>query len=259
MKTLKQALILLTSMGLIFSCTKENFESPHQNGISEVEKQQIRESSEFIEIQSLNSALLVDIIQKLLSTPKLIDNIIEQNYTDSEIIEKLEITDKLPYYDQRILDLSQNIVSEHSVLKNLNLNEQRTIINELLNFEEVSSSKVNTFTRRNSNRNNNPCQEQFERDFQYIHGQYDSAIMGVGISITSGLATLNPLPIQIGAGVSLWAVGRAIYNIAVAIDDYNDCMEGGGDRGEDNPGFDPGCIHVQTGPSDNVVTYILCG
>lgn len=53
--------------------------------------------------------------------------------------------------------------------------------------------------------------------------------MGAGISITSGIVTLNPFPIQIGAGVSLWAVGRAIYKTAVAIDDYNDCIGGGSD------------------------------
>lgn len=151
MKILKQTLVLLIISGLILSCTKENYEPIHQIGISEIEKQQIKESSEFIEIQNLNSMLMVDITRKLLSNPKLIDDIIESNYTDIEIIEKLEITDKLPHYNQRILDLSQKIVSKHSVLNNLNLHAQRTIINELLNFEEMNSSKDNTFNRRNSN------------------------------------------------------------------------------------------------------------
>ena len=41
-----------------------------------------------------------------------------------------------------------------------------------------------------------------------------------------------PLPIQIGAGVSPWAVGRAIYKIAVTIDDYNDCMDESGGSGQ---------------------------
>ncbi len=172
MKTLKQTLVLLIISGLILSCTKENFDPIHQIGISEIEKQQIKESLEFIEMQNLNSRLMVDIAQKLLLNPKLIDDIIELNYTDSEIIEKLEITDKLPYYDQRILDLSQKIISEHPVLSNLDINEQKLLINELLHAEGENSSKGNTFARRYSNRSNNPCQQQFERDFQYIHGQY---------------------------------------------------------------------------------------
>ena len=232
MKNLKRTLVLLIISILILSCKKENFEPIHQIGISEIEKQQIKESSEFIEIQNLNSRLMVDITQKLLSNPKLIENIIESNYTDSEIIEKLEIKDELFQYDQMIIDLTQNIISEHPVLSNLDTKEQKLLINELLHAEGENSSKGNTFARRYSNRSNNPCQQQFERDFQYIHGQYDSAIMGATVAITSGGITQNPIPVYIGGITSLVAVGRAIYNIAIAIDDYNDCMEEDGGGGQ---------------------------
>ena len=147
--------------------------------------------------------------------------------------EKLEIKVEFFQYDQQITDLTNKIISEHPVLSNLDINEQKLLINGLLHAEGENSSKGNTFARRNSNQSNNPCQQQFERDFQYIHGQYDSAIMGAAIGFTVGRYTSNPVTIVTAGIVTVGAVGRAIYKIAVAIDDYNDCMEeSGGDSGQ---------------------------
>ncbi len=67
--------------------------------------------------------------------------------------------------------------------------------------------------------------------------------MGATVAITSGGITQNPIPAYIGGITSLVAVGRAIYNIAVAIDDYNDCT-GGGDE-ENPPQIEPECFEVQ--------------
>ena len=75
---------------------------------------------------------------------------------------------------------------------------------------------------------NNPCQQKFERDFQYIHGQFDSAIMGATIGFAVGGYTSNLITLATAGIVSFGAVSRAIYKISVAIDDYNDCMK---DRG----------------------------
>ena len=232
MKNLKQTMAILIFFGLTFSCEKENIEPIHQISISDFDEQQIKESSEFIEMQSLNSTLLVSITRKLVSNPKLSKNIIEQNYTDSEIIEKLEIKDELFQYDQQIIDLTNKIISEHPVFNNLDIIEQKLIINGLLQVDSENPSEGNTFSIRSFNQSNNPCQQQFERDFQYIHGQYDSAIMGATVAITSGGITQNPIPVYIGGITSLVAVGRAIYKIAVAIDDFNDCMDESGGSGQ---------------------------
>ena len=215
----------------MFSCTKEDFESNGQVGISEIEKQQVYESSEFIELQSLNSILLGTVTQKLLSNPKLVNEIIGLNYTDSEIIEKLAIKDELFEQNQQIVDLTRSMVSAHPVLNSLNRSEQKLLINELLQNQEKDIFRPIPFAFESLSGGNDPCQQQFENDFQYIHGQYDSAIMGAAIAIVSGAATSNPIPIAIGGITSVIAVGRAIYAIAVAIDDYNDCLgenDGGG-------------------------------
>jgi len=56
--------------------------------------------------------------------------------------------------------------------------------------------------------------------------------MGATVAITSGGITQNPIPVYIGGITSLVAVGRAIHKIAIAIDDYNDCMEEDGGGGQ---------------------------
>lgn len=225
MNNLKIPSILFIFSLLMFSCTKEDFESTRQVDISEIEKQQIYESSEFIELQSLNSILLGTVTQKLLSNPKLVTEMIELNYTDSEIIEKLAIKDELFEQNQQIVDLTKSMVSAHPVLNSLNRSEQKLLINELLQNQEKDIFRPIPFAFESLSGGNDPCQQQFENDMQYIHGQYDSAIMGAAIAIVSGAATSNPIPIAIGGTISVIGVGRAIYAIAVAIDDYNECVK----------------------------------
>ena len=160
----------------------------------------------------------------------MINDIIELKITDGEIIKQLEIKEKLNHYDQMILDLTQNIIYVHPVFNHLNLYDQKVLINELLRIEKENLEEINTNALRSSSRNTNPCQQEFERDFQYIHGQYDAAIMGAAIGFTVGGFSSNPITLTTASIVTIGAVSKAIYKIAVAIDDYNDCVEekGGG-------------------------------
>lgn len=56
--------------------------------------------------------------------------------------------------------------------------------------------------------------------------------MGAAIGIITGGVTGNPVSIAVGAGVSVIAVFRAIFNIAQAIDAYNECVGGSGVNSE---------------------------
>ena len=54
--------------------------------------------------------------------------------------------------------------------------------------------------------------------------------MGAAIGFTVGGFSSNPITLTTASIVTIGAVSKAIYKIAVAIDDYNDCVEekGGG-------------------------------
>ena len=70
LSTFLSSLILFTFFGTIFSCTKEDFEPIHQVSMSHIEKQQIFQSPEFIELQRLSSVFLGSITQKLWTKDK---------------------------------------------------------------------------------------------------------------------------------------------------------------------------------------------
>ena len=227
LSTFLSSLILFTFFGIIFSCTKEDFEPIHQVSMSHIEKQQILQSPEFTELQRLSSVFLGSITQKLLYNPELVAEIIEFNYSDSEIVEKFVTEYELLKKNQKIFGLTQSMVYAYPVLIHLYQSEQSLLINELMQAQEKNLFRVNTFDLKSFFRNNDSdsCKQQFEKDIQYIHGQYDAAILGATIGIVSGGATSNPISVSIGAGISVWAVARAIYKIAVAIDEYNECIK----------------------------------
>ncbi len=61
------------------------------------------------------------------------------------------------------------------------------------------------------------CQENFEDDFNEAHSSYLSSLVNCGI-----VTLFNP---GAGALCTLGATGRVIYDMAVAMDEYFDCVE----------------------------------
>lgn len=219
MKNLNKISIILTLLITIFSCSKDDIVTNNQTQLSDEEKESIRNSDEFKKIKVLNTVFINEIARYLMKNPKLVKEISSNNYTSSELLEKLNLKNKTIFHEREILDLGKKVFSRYSKIGHLNGIEKQELVDELLMKQEKN-------TNDSLYRLNNSCQSQFEQDFQYIHGQYDSAVIGAAIGIISGGMTGNPVAIAVGAGVSVIAVFRAVFNIAQAIDAYNECVEG---------------------------------
>lgn len=225
MKNLNKISIILTLLITIFSCSKDDIVTNNQTQLSDEEKESIRNSGEFKKIKVLNTVFINEIARYLVKNPKLVKEITSNDYTSSELLEKLNLKNKTIFHEREILDLSKKVFSRYPKIEHLNDIEKQELVDELLiEKEKKTNDSLHSF--------NNPCQSQFEQDFQYIHGQYDSEVMGAAIGIITGGVTGNPVSIAVGAGVSVIAVFRAIFNIAQAIDAYNECVGGSGVNSE---------------------------
>lgn len=253
MKNLKT---LVCSLGLviIFSCSKDTLNSNEQTVfLSENEKQILYKSEHFLNIHDLNYDLLREITSSLLNNPELVEEIISHGLSNDEILYEFDFEKELYEYDQKITHSINNLVLQIPKLEKIETKSlvdgaskfsKRKFYPELKTITVVKQVAASNGSSSNDNQSNSDqtqdskdkkdCQDQFEKDMQYIHGQYDSAVMGAGIAAGTGIIQKNPVGVGIGAVVSGWAVGRAVYKTAVAIDDYNDCM-GGKDEGEELP------------------------
>ena len=176
-------------------------------------------------IKVLNTVFINEIARYLVKNPKLVKEITSNDYTSPELLEKLNLKNKTIFHESEILDLSKKVFSRYPKIGHLNDIEKQELVDELLiEKEKKTNDSLHSFS--------NPCQSQFEQDFQYIHGQYDSSIVGAVIGIVTGGVTGNPVSIAVGAGVSVIAVFNAIYDVAQAIDAYNECVGGSGVNSE---------------------------
>ncbi len=96
---------------------------------------------------------------------------------------------------------------------------------ELISFEEGAVSRIISHATNLMNREyrvqsgqKSSCQENFEEAFHKANKDYKAAIVSCGI-----VALMNPGG---GAVCAMGATGKVIYEMAVAIDEYNACMEG---------------------------------
>lgn len=95
---------------------------------------------------------------------------------------------------------------------------------DLISFEEGAISRIishatNLMKReyRVQSGQKSSCQENFEASFHKANKDYKAAIVTCGI-----VALMNPGG---GAVCAMGATGRVIYEMAVAIDEYNACIE----------------------------------
>lgn len=164
MKNLNKISIILTLLITIFSCSKDDIVTNNQTQLSDEEKESIRNSDEFKKIKVLNTVFINEIGRYLVKNPKLVKEITSNDYTSSELLEKLNLKNKTIFHEREILDLSKKVFSRYPKIEHLNDIEKQELVDELLiEKEKKTNDSLHNF--------NNPCQSQFEQDFQYIHGQ----------------------------------------------------------------------------------------
>jgi len=194
---------LLTPIGigfLIFCltfCSKENY---HKNiALS------ISEDPAFINIIESNHLFI----------EKIVTQITNKNITREQVLEcdDKEILDFLRISDREIMEYSQNILEKIEYLENkFNISKLKEDQIEMI-VREVSSYKIG-FTRKAEV---DPCQDQFEADFNEFHENYDNGIIYCAIiSLRTGLTGL--------IACNALNVYRTCLAAAEAIDRYNECL-----------------------------------
>gem|GEM_PF-6960409 len=206
--------------------------------MSEVEKQNILNSDSFLEIQRLNSELISDITTHLINNPELTKDIVNSDLSDDELMQKLNFNEKLYKYEQNISTNINTLFSENPILEKLDDKSIENIISDIPKKSTPSKFELDKTMRKlqlticieddldydMNDEEYDECQRKFERTMQHIHGQYDGAIIGAAVSAGVGVLTYNWLAVAVSGGLSAYAVGRAIYRSAKAIDDYNRCV-----------------------------------
>lgn len=232
---MKKIIYICSSVVFLLSCSKEYSKLNQTQEIGLYEKKEIVESVQFSNIVEANTLFLYDLRKKMLANPKLIDDIINHNITNSEVIRELNLKSNILSYEKQILSLAQEIVNLHPSIGNLDEKSQKQFVNELFDLKIIISKENSKEYEYAYRGNKNPCQKQFERDFHYIHGQYDARITGAAISLTLGSVRKGIFGFVVGSSTSVFAVGSAIWDIAVSIDKYNDCMRKNGRGGGKKP------------------------
>lgn len=213
---MKKILILLTIF--LISCDNDmsnslRIDKQNEKIYTDEFKQNLIKSQEFNKISELNKLFLNEIIVILQKDEKVRTQILSSSKDDLKVNEVLFFLNSSNLYKDYIKNIQSAFTSFDNKYPEFSLSESESVeyFEDLMTnykFDPIGSAPVN------------PCQQAFDRQISYIHGQYDARVFGAAIAfIGSGGTT---------AGISLltlgYAVVSAIWDIANAIDDYNACM-----------------------------------
>lgn len=83
-------------------------------------------------IKVLNTVFINEIGRYLVKNPKLVKEITSNDYTSSELLEKLNLKNKTIFHEREILDLSKKVFSRYPKIEHLNDIEKQELVDELL-------------------------------------------------------------------------------------------------------------------------------